>query len=72
MPGVSRGDGLAYAFSLPGLPMSGISNIPHPRNEPVLSYAPGTPERAALKDALAAVGAQQIEIPAVVAGREVR
>ncbi len=52
--------------------MSGISNIPHPRNEPVLSYAPGTPERSALKDALGAVGAQPIEIPAVVAGREVR
>ena len=52
--------------------MSGLSNIPQPRNEPVLSYAPGTPERAALKAALGAVGAQQIEIPAVVAGREVR
>jgi 1-pyrroline-5-carboxylate dehydrogenase len=52
--------------------MSGVSNLPHPRNEPVLSYAPGTPERAALKAALGAVGAQQIEIPAVVAGREVR
>jgi 1-pyrroline-5-carboxylate dehydrogenase len=52
--------------------MSGISNIPHPRNEPVLSYAPGTPERAALKAALGSVGAQAIEIPAVVGGREVR
>jgi len=52
--------------------MSGLPNIPHPRNEPVLSYAPETPERAALKAALGAVGAQQIEIPAVVAGREVR
>ena len=52
--------------------MSGSSNIPHPRNEPVLSYGPGTPERAALKAALGAVGAQTIEIPAVVGGREVR
>ncbi|MBA3316824.1 MAG: L-glutamate gamma-semialdehyde dehydrogenase [Gemmatimonadales bacterium] len=52
--------------------MSGLFNIPHPRNEPVLSYAPGSSERAALKAALGAVGAQQIEIPAVVAGREVR
>ena len=42
--------------------MSGVSNIPHPRNEPVLSYAPGTPERAALKAALGAVGSQTIEI----------
>ncbi len=52
--------------------MSGIWNIPKPHNEPVLNYAPGTPERAALKAALAAVGAQQADIPAVVAGREVR
>jgi 1-pyrroline-5-carboxylate dehydrogenase len=52
--------------------MSGISNIPHPRNEPVLSYGPGTGERGALKAALGAVGAQAIEIPAVVGGREVR
>ncbi|MGH7525732.1 MAG: L-glutamate gamma-semialdehyde dehydrogenase, partial [Gemmatimonadales bacterium] len=52
--------------------MSGIPNIPHPRNEPVLSYAPGSPERAALKSALGAVGSQQLDIPVVVAGREVR
>jgi 1-pyrroline-5-carboxylate dehydrogenase len=52
--------------------MSGTWNIPIPRNEPVLSYAPGSPERAALKAALTAVGSRQIEIPAVVAGREVR
>ena len=54
MPGGSDGDGLAYDFSIPGRAMSGISNIPHPRNEPVLGYGPGTPERVALKAALAA------------------
>ncbi|MEO7138415.1 MAG: L-glutamate gamma-semialdehyde dehydrogenase [Gemmatimonadales bacterium] len=52
--------------------MSGAWNIPIPHNEPVLSYAPGTPERTALKAALAAVGGQQADIPAVVGGREVR
>ncbi|HEY7502512.1 MAG TPA: L-glutamate gamma-semialdehyde dehydrogenase [Gemmatimonadales bacterium] len=52
--------------------MSGTSNIPLPRNEPVLSYGPGTGERAELKAALGAVGAQAIEIPAVVGGREIR
>jgi 1-pyrroline-5-carboxylate dehydrogenase len=52
--------------------MSGIPNIPIPKNEPVLSYAPGSQERAALKAALAAVGAQQADIPAVVGGRQVR
>src|SRR5688500_18941209 len=52
--------------------MSGTWNIPTPYNEPVLSYAPGSPERAALKTALAGVGAQQADIPAVAGGREVR
>ncbi len=52
--------------------MSGTTNIPTPKNEPVLSYAPGSPERAALKAALATVGAQPIEIPVVVGDREVR
>src|SRR5688572_849747 len=52
--------------------MSGVWNIPIPYNEPVLSYAPGSPERVALKAALAAVGARQADIPAVVGGREVR
>jgi 1-pyrroline-5-carboxylate dehydrogenase len=52
--------------------MSGISNIPLPHNEPVLSYAPGSSERAALKAALGTVGARQVDIPAVVNGREIR
>jgi 1-pyrroline-5-carboxylate dehydrogenase len=52
--------------------MSGFSNIPAPRNEPVLSDAPDSPERAALKSTLAAVSGRTIEIPVVVGGREVR
>jgi len=52
--------------------MSGAWNIPIPHNEPVLSYAPGSPERTALKAALTAVSGQQADIPAVVGGREVR
>jgi len=52
--------------------MSGSWNIPQPHNEPVLSYAPKTPERATLKAALAAVGSRQEDIPAVVGGREIR
>jgi len=58
--------------SISGEVMSGAWNIPIPHNEPVLSYAPGAPERTALKAALAAVGGQQADIPAVVGGREVR
>ncbi len=52
--------------------MSATSNIPHPYNEPVLSYAPGTAERAALKSALSSVGGEQADIPAVVGGRAIR
>jgi 1-pyrroline-5-carboxylate dehydrogenase len=52
--------------------MSGAWNIPLPRNEPVLSYAPGSPERTALKSALSAIGARPADIPAVIGGREIR
>ena len=52
--------------------MSGLANIPHPRNEPVLSYAPGSAERTALKGALTALGSERPDIPAVVGGREIR
>jgi len=49
-----------------------MSKIPTPRNEPVLSYAPGSPERAALKAELARQSRDTIEIPVVVGGREIR
>ncbi|HYF39202.1 MAG TPA: L-glutamate gamma-semialdehyde dehydrogenase [Gemmatimonadales bacterium] len=52
--------------------MGGIWNIPLPHNEPVLNYAPESPERAALKSALQAVGSRVTDIPAVIGGREVR
>jgi 1-pyrroline-5-carboxylate dehydrogenase len=52
--------------------MSGISNIPSARNEPVLSYAPGSDERAALKAALKSQAGQQVDIPVVVGGQEIR
>jgi 1-pyrroline-5-carboxylate dehydrogenase len=52
--------------------MSGVANIPLPRNEPILGYLPGSPERAALKGALGRVGAETVEIPVVIGGREIR
>jgi 1-pyrroline-5-carboxylate dehydrogenase len=52
--------------------MNGLPNTPHPKNEPVLSYAPGSPERAALKSALDRMAGETAEIPAVVGGKEVR
>jgi 1-pyrroline-5-carboxylate dehydrogenase len=46
--------------------------IPEPVNEPVLSYASGTPARAALKKALCDLADDQLDIPVIVGGREVR
>ncbi|MEL7531397.1 MAG: L-glutamate gamma-semialdehyde dehydrogenase [Bacteroidota bacterium] len=46
--------------------------VPTPQNEPVLSYAPGSPERAAAKEALQELSEQQIDIPMVIGGKEVR
>ncbi len=48
-----------------------IVSVPHPVNEPVLSYAPGTPERAKLKAALADVEREVVEIPCVVGGERI-
>ena len=47
----------------------GIFNVPALKNEPVKGYAPGTPERAELKNALAAARSKTIEIPQYI-GRE--
>jgi len=52
--------------------MSGTANIPFPINEPVLGYAPGSPERAGLRTAYDEVMARTVEIPVVAGGREVR
>jgi 1-pyrroline-5-carboxylate dehydrogenase len=49
---------------------SAITDVPVPANEPVREYAPGSPERARLADALAALSAAEpIDLPHVIAGR---
>jgi 1-pyrroline-5-carboxylate dehydrogenase len=52
--------------------MKHSTNIPVPRNEPVLDYAPGTTARAALKQAIDEVESTVADIPGVVAGRKVQ
>jgi 1-pyrroline-5-carboxylate dehydrogenase len=52
--------------------MNSIAKVPEPRNEPVLSYAPGTAERRELKAELKRMAGEQIEIPVIVGGREIR
>ncbi len=47
-------------------------HLPTPINEPVLSYAPGTPERQQLKEALDDLKSRQVEVPLIIGGQEVR
>ncbi|MDP6522588.1 MAG: L-glutamate gamma-semialdehyde dehydrogenase [Kiritimatiellia bacterium] len=48
-----------------------VSNIPMPGNEPIYSYAPGTPERVLLEQELQKIGEQHPEIPIVIGGRRI-
>jgi 1-pyrroline-5-carboxylate dehydrogenase len=43
-----------------------------PKNEPVLNYAPGSAERKALQQAIAAMKSEQRDIPMYINGQEVR
>ena len=49
----------------------GIFRPPTAVNEPVRSYAPGTPERAELQDRIRRMEQERIEIPMVIGGKEV-
>jgi 1-pyrroline-5-carboxylate dehydrogenase len=51
---------------------NGIARIPPPVNEPVLSYAPGSPERAALKKRLDEMLAETVDIPLVIGGQRIK
>ncbi len=51
---------------------AGISRVPQPTNEPNLAYLPGSKERAELKVRLESMSAERVEIPVVIAGREIR
>nr|NIP17041.1 aldehyde dehydrogenase family protein [Xanthomonadales bacterium]NIX11831.1 aldehyde dehydrogenase family protein [Xanthomonadales bacterium] len=46
--------------------------IPEPVNDPVRSYEPGSPDRALLKETLARMQAQEIEVPLIIGGQEIR
>ena len=48
-----------------------IVSPPRPTNEPVLSHAPGSPERASLKRELARISSETISIPMFIGGREI-
>jgi 1-pyrroline-5-carboxylate dehydrogenase len=48
-----------------------IFNVPHPINEPILSYAPGSQEKIELKKTLAALKTTQQDIPMYIGGKHV-
>lgn len=49
-----------------------IFSVPGPTNEPILSYAPGSPERAELSAALKGLRGQTADVPTLAGGREIR
>src|SRR5438093_11188277 len=51
---------------------NGHRRVPHPVNEPIRSYAPGTPERASLKARLKAMSSDKIVMPLIIGGKEVK
>lgn len=50
----------------------GYFNYPMPANEPVFSYAPGSPEKKKLKAALAELKSTVADVPMYIGGEEVR
>lgn len=51
---------------------NGIYQVPVAINEPVLNYAPGSPERASIKAALKKMRSEVRDIPMYIDGKEVR
>jgi 1-pyrroline-5-carboxylate dehydrogenase len=50
----------------------GYFSYPLPANEPVLQYAPGSPEKAALKKTLAELKKKPVEVPMYIGGKPVK
>ncbi len=49
----------------------GFFNIPIAKNEPIKSYAPGSPERKELKEMLHELRSVELELPMIIGGQEV-
>lgn len=70
--GVAAGGAQAAGDERPTVGSQGRFAIPAPTNEPVLDYAQGSRERAALKDELRRQVGEVVDIPLIIGGREVR
>jgi len=51
---------------------TGYFNYPLPVNEPVLNYAPGSPERKRLKEVLNELKSTVLDVPMYIGGKEIR
>jgi len=52
--------------------MDAIIKVPRPSNEPILNYAPGSPEKTALKAQLKKLSGETMEFPLIIGGKEVK
>lgn len=52
--------------------LKGFFKVPHPVNEAILNYAPGSRERALLKEAITEARSQLSDIPMYIGGKEIR
>ena len=48
--------------------MDAVTRVPAPHNEPVLTYAPGSPERAALEARLPELAGEQLDLTSTIGG----
>lgn len=51
---------------------TGFFSVPKAVNEPIKSYAPGTPERAELEEKIAEMSSQKVDVPMYIGSEEVR
>jgi 1-pyrroline-5-carboxylate dehydrogenase len=59
-------------MSSPIAVFNGHRRVPAPLNEPIRSYAPGSPERASLKAKLKEMASETIDMPLIIGGKEVK
>ncbi len=57
--------------SAPLAGFNGTRRVPPPTNEPIKGYAPGSPERAALKSRLVEMAGERAEMPIIIGGEDI-
>src|SRR5256885_13377204 len=59
-------------MSSPTAVFNGHRRVPSPVNEPIRSYAPGSPERSSLKARLKQMASEKIDMPLIIGGKDVK